>query len=223
MKQRIFLNEFAPLKIKKCIFKQLKKAWFIGIIIIEVIRMELSDFLTEYNKLSNVFQQIILKLLIDLSHTCENEKDLMALALKMIMIDNEVSHNNIISVIKEEEGLVEKGVDELDIRSAIRSVLKRYSKKSQYFKRVLELIGVDEAYVEKTAFSYRALYLNMLWGDEYIDTYPNYEGFLFDTLLQENKIPVFRLICNINNIDKYERTINELFAYDEPLPEDLNC
>lgn len=183
--------------------------------------MELSDFLTEYNKLSSVYQKIVLNLLTDLSHTCENTKDLMALTLQMIMIDNEVSHNKIIFPIKKEEKLEEKGVKDLDIRASVRSVLKRYSQKSKYFDRVLELIGVDEAYVEKTAFSYRALYLNRLWGNEYIDMYPNYAGFLFDTLSPENKIPVSRLVCNLNNIDKYEKIADESFAFDKPLTGNL--
>lgn len=164
--------------------------------------MNLSDFSTEYSKLSEEYKNIILRLLEYFEHNCEKRNELMAFTLSVIMSENEITKSKIVHEIDEEEQ--KNGFRPHSIREAVVSAIKRFSEKSAYFGDILNMVGVDIEFIENESFYYRGSYLYNLWNKKYKEDYADMVEWLWDTLSDCNKRIVYSLIRDLNNIDDFK-------------------
>lgn len=169
--------------------------------------MDFSDFLEELRGLPAEQYNIILKLMTYFKHEGENRKDLMALALSVIIRKKGMSKNEIANKIEENYGLYYYG-----IRDTIISAINRFSNKSRYIKDILNIVDVDIKDIEYTSFYLRESYLHNLWVKKYKKDYADEVEWLWDTLSDENKKVVYFLAFDLNYI--YSPELREYFSHD---------
>lgn len=170
-----------------------------------------SNFSTEYSKLSDEDQNIILQLLESFEHNCENRNELMAFTLAVIMREEDIHKSEIVNIIEEREN--KKGIQSYGVRETVVSAINRFSEGSIYFEDILDIVGVDTEYITDYSFYLRSSYLFNLWDKKYKNSYFSYLNWLWDTLSNQNKIIIYYLVRNLNNIDSF-KNLHKYFDHD---------
>lgn len=173
--------------------------------------MNYSDFSTEYSKLSDESKNVILQLIESFEHNYENRNELMAFTLAVIMREKDISKSEIVNIIEEKENKEE--LQPHGVRETVVSAINRFSEGSIYFEDILDIVGVDTEYITDYSFYLRSSYLFNLWDKKYKTPDSSYLNWIWDTLSNQNKIIIYSLVRNLNNIDSF-KNLHKYFDHD---------